>query len=44
LRDNVEVRRGLIDNGTPLALEIESGGGSDLPVAAKQPLVLECRQ
>jgi len=39
--DVVELRRHLIDNGAPLAFEIEPGGRPDLPIAAKQPLALE---
>jgi len=40
----VELRRDLVDNGAPLAFEIEPGGRPDLPIAAEQPLALEQRQ
>src|SRR5712671_114913 len=44
ITDNVEVRRDLVDDGTPLPLEIEPGSWPDLPVATQQPLALEQRQ
>src|SRR5205807_5563841 len=44
IADNVEVGRDLVDDGTPLPLEIEPGGRPDLPIAAQQPLALEQRQ
>ena len=43
ITDDVEVGRDLVDNGTPFPFEIQPGGGSDLPIAAQQPLALECR-
>src|SRR6201981_2074525 len=33
IADDVEIRRSLVDNGTPLAFEIQPGGGPDLPIA-----------
>jgi len=42
--DNFEVRRDLVDDGTPLPLEIEPGRRPDLPIASQQPLALEQRQ
>src|SRR5215472_1829659 len=44
IADDVEIRRHLVDNGTPLPFEIQPGGGPDLPIAAEQPLARECRQ
>src|SRR5215472_8643823 len=44
IADDVELRRHLVDNGTPLPFEIQPGGGPDLPIAAEQPLARECRQ
>src|SRR6516162_5620046 len=44
IADDVEIRRSLVDNGTPLPLEIQPGGGPDLPIAGEQPLALECWQ
>jgi len=38
IADDVEIRRSLVDNGTPLPFEIQPGGGPDLPIAAEQPL------
>jgi len=40
----IEVGRRLVDDGAPLALEIEPGGRADLPIAVEQPLALERRQ
>jgi hypothetical protein len=36
--DNVEIGRDLVDDGTPLPLEVEPGSRPDLPVATQQPL------
>src|SRR5712671_6102527 len=44
ITDNVEVRRDLVDDGTPLPLEIEPGSWPDLPIAPQQALALEQRQ
>ena len=41
IADNVEIRRNLVDDGTPLPLEIEPGRGPDLPIAAQQPLAFK---
>ena len=35
IADDVEIRRNLVDNGTPLPLEIQPGGGPDLPIAGE---------
>src|SRR6516164_7485258 len=44
IANDVEIRRSLVDNATPLAFEIQPGGGPDLPIAGEQPFALECRQ
>src|ERR1700730_13905060 len=44
ITDNVEIRRALVDDGTPVALEKEPGSRSDFPIATQQPLALEQRQ
>jgi len=45
IADNVvKVRRDLVDDGAPLALEIEPGGRPDFPIAPQQPLALKQRQ
>jgi len=44
IADDVEIRGSLVDNGTPLPLEIQPGGGPDLPIAGEQPFSLECGQ
>jgi hypothetical protein len=44
ITDDVEIRRDLINDDTPLPLEIEPGGRPDLPIATQQPLALEQRQ
>ena len=36
--DNVEIGRDLVDDGTPLPLEVEPGSPPDLPVTTQQPL------
>jgi hypothetical protein len=41
--DDVEVRRGFVDDGAPLPLEIKPSNRPDLPIAAQQPLALEQR-
>src|SRR5690349_16957448 len=41
---NIKLRRHLVDNGTPLPFEVQSGTWSDLPVAAEQTLAFEQRQ
>src|SRR6516162_10728579 len=38
---DLEIRRDLIDDGTPLLPEIQPGRRPDFPVAAEQPLALE---
>jgi len=42
--DNFEIRRDLVDDGTPFPLEIEPRRCPDLPIANQQPLALEQRQ
>ena len=44
IADDIEVRRDLVDDGTPLPLEVEPGSRPDLPIAAQQPLAFEQRQ
>ena len=44
IANNVEIRRNLVNNATPLAFEIHPGGGPDLPIAGEQPFSLECGQ
>jgi hypothetical protein len=44
IADDAEIRRSPVDNGTPVAFEIQPGGGPELPVAAEQPFALERRQ
>src|SRR5262249_32402942 len=39
--DDIEIRRNLVDDGTPLPLEIEPGRRPDPPIATQQPLALE---
>src|SRR5262249_12036558 len=41
---DIEIGGRLLDDRTPFALEIQPGGGPDLPIAAEQPLALEQRQ
>jgi hypothetical protein len=40
IADDIEVGRDRVNDGTPFPLEIQPGGGPDLPVAAQQPLAL----
>src|ERR1700746_1507407 len=44
IADDVEIRPDLVDNRTPVPLEVQSGGGPDLPVAVEQPLALARRK